>query len=181
MNQFILDDKGDHAFGALRMYSKLMMRIKEYKAHASLNPLASLSAFGNLVTSSLNVDRHRIVNVAGPKDTWGTKSHVTTHEATRGRFDHHGLGLNTALQRMKIDPHAQRPNRFFANREHEKLFQRLYPTLKDEVEALEKGATPQSVIALQTKIANANSIYNGMSPDTKAYFYAFCKDRQVLP
>ena len=166
----------------LRMYSKLMRRIKKYQAHASVNPFkAGLTGLTNLAMSSFNVDKHRIANVAGSKHTWGTAGHVVTDAGTRGRADHHGLGMNTALTRMGVnDPHAGRPNRFFANKEHQKLFAQQYPQLIREVLDLEKSGEEKNVMALRAAIAGAQGQYGSMNPETKEYFNAYCKQRHVL-
>lgn len=175
---FVLDDAA-----TLRLYSKLMMRIKKYQAHASVNPFKSgLTGMVNLAMSSFNVDKYRIVNVAGSKHTWGTVGHMVQEAGTRGRTDHHGLGLNTALTRMGVsDPHAGRPNRFFANKEHQKLFAQQHPIFIREVLNLEKSGEEKNVMALRTAIAEAPGQYNGMNPATQSYFYAYCKQRHVLP
>ncbi len=177
--RFILDDPG-----TLRMYSKLMMRIKKYKADASVNPFKSgLTGLTNLAMSSFNVDKHRIANVAGPKADWGTSPQAVTDRGadTRTRTDHHGMNLSTALGRMGDDPaHAQRPNRFFANKEHEKLFGQQYPAFFGGVRSLERSGEPQSVNALRRAISESAQEYNAMNPATQSYFYAFCKKRGVL-
>lgn len=175
----ILDDTS-----ALRKYSELMLRIKRYNAHATVNPLKSLKhSVGNLLTTSFNIDKHRIVNVAGSKQTWGTASHESPSPHTAGRKDHHGLGMNEALTLMGLgDPHAQRANRFFANKEHQKLFAKQHPHYIREVLNLERSSDPQSVQALQRAIANTTDHYNfQMTAATKTYFYAYCQKRGVLP
>ncbi len=178
VSRFILDDAA-----TLRKYSKLMMRIKRYQAHASVNPFKSgLTGIVNLAMSSFNVDKHRIANVAGSKHTWGTAGHEVTGAGTRGRTDHHGMGMNAALTRMGVDdPHAGRPNRFFANKEHQKLFAQQYPIFIREVLNLEKSGDERNVTALREAIAGAPGQYNAMIPATQAYFYAYCKQRHVLP
>src|SRR6185369_8838207 len=156
--KYILDDNS-----TMDKYSEMMMKLKNYKAHASHNPFGKSPEHGfkavaldrvnravNLGMSFANVERHRIVNVAGTerpslgarigetahkaiagklgtggnetKETWGTDRHQVTDANTRGRADHHGLNMGKALQRMGVDPHAERPHRFFANKEHEALF-----------------------------------------------------------
>ena len=108
---------------ALRKYSELMTRISEYKARASINPFKS-GGLGNLFATSLHVEKHRIVNVAGPKTAFGGANNaLVPSPEDRVRKDHHGLGMNTALQQMgQAEPQSQRPIRSFANKEHEKLF-----------------------------------------------------------
>ena len=178
VRNWILDD-----VSALRRYSELMLRIKRYKAHATVNPLKSFkNAMGNLVTTSLNIDKHRIVNVAGSKETWGTAGHVSPTPHTAGRGDHHGLGMNAALTLMGLsDPHSQRTNRFFANKEHEKLFAKQHHHYVREVLNLERSSDPQNVAALQRAIANTTDHYNHhMNAATKTYFYAYCQKRGVL-
>jgi hypothetical protein len=176
--RFVLDD-----VAKLRLYSKLMMRIKRYKAHASVNPFKTgISGLGNLLMSSANVDRHRIVNVAGSKQTWGTAGHQATGADTRGRADHHGMGMNAALDKMGVkDPHAGRTNRFFANKEHQKLFKQQHPAFINQLENLEKSGADKDIVALQEAIAGAQNPYVMMNPATKAYFDAYCKERRVLP
>jgi hypothetical protein len=109
VNIFILDNNSDSPFGSLRMYSKLMMRIKKYKDYASVNPFKTGAAgLTNFAMSGFNVDKHRIANVAGTKNAWGTNKWAATDKGAdnRERADHHGLGMNAALGRMlKADPH----------------------------------------------------------------------------
>jgi hypothetical protein len=178
-NRYILDDDG-----AVRMYSKLMSRIKQYKADASVNPFKSgVTGLVNLGMSSLNVDKHRIANVAGSKSTWGTSSTAVTDRGseTRGRGDHRGLNLSAAIGRMAGDTaHAQRTNRFFANKEHEKLFGQRYPRFVGPIQGLERSGNPQSVAALRSAIAESAQEYNAMPSATQAYFYGFCRKRKVL-
>ncbi len=176
-DRFIFDDAG-----ALRKYSKLMMRINKYKAHASVNPFKSgLTGLVNLGMSSLNVDKHRIANVAGSKDVWGTPNHRGSNPDTRGRGDHHGLGLSTALQRMGVaNPHAQRPDRFFANKEHEKVFEKKYLTLKPAIRNLEESGNQQNVRALREAVIAGASLIGTMDTATQSYFYAFCQQMNVL-
>jgi hypothetical protein len=157
-NQYILDTNGDHELSALAMYSRLMMRIKNYEAHAQ----------------SFNADKHRIANVAGPKDTWGEPGHTMKDPDTRGRDDHHGLRMDEAQARMGVEPHALQPHRFFANQEHEDLFRTLYPAFHTAVSKLEKIGDPSNVKELRQEIANAKTTYQRMSRDTKAYFDDFC-------
>jgi hypothetical protein len=157
-NQYILDKNGDHALGALAMYSRLMTRIKNYEGDAQ----------------SFNADKHRVANVAGPKGTWGEPGNQMTDPDTRGRADHHGLRMDEAQARMGVEPHALQPNRFFANQEHEELFQALYPAFYTAVSKLEKIGHPDSVKELREAIANAKTTHQRMSRDTKAYFDDFC-------
>jgi hypothetical protein len=175
--RFIFDDAG-----ALRMYSKLMVRIKKYKAHASVNPLKSgVTGLINLAMSSFNVDKHRIANVAGAKDIWGTGDQGGPSPDDRGRTDHHGLGMSTALQRMGVaDPHSQRPDRFFANKEHEKLFEKQYPALKSAVRSLEGSGSQQNVKALREAVIGSAGSVSMMDAATQNYFYSFCQQRNVL-
>jgi len=174
----ILDD-----ISTLRKYSELMLRIKRYNAHATVNPLKSFkNAMGNLATTSFNIDKHRIVNVAGPKETWGTAGHEVPLPHSAGRSDHHGLGMNAALTLMGLsNPHSQRANRFFANKEHEKLFANQHHHYVREVLNLERSSDPQSVAALQRAIASTTDHYNNhMTGATKTYFYGYCQKRGVL-
>jgi len=174
-DQFIFDDAG-----ATRMYSKLMMRIGKYKAHASVNPFKSKSGVGNLFMSSLNVEKHRIVNVAGAKDLWGTPLSRVPSPDNRGRADHHGLGLSTVLERSGVaDAHAQRPGRFFANKEHEKLFEKKYPILKAAIRNLEGSGNQQNAAALQHAVNDSAILVSAMDPATRSYFDAFCQQRNV--
>jgi len=179
------DEAGHFIFdnaGALRMYSKLMTRIKKYKAHASVNPFKSgLTGLINLGMSSFNVDKHRIVNVAGAKDVWGTGDQGVASPEDRGRADHHGLGLSSALQTMGVaDPHAQRPDRFFANKEHEKLFEKQYPGLKQAIRDLEGSGNQRNVKGLQDAVIGSASLIAMMDLATQSYFYSFCQQRKVL-
>lgn len=178
VDRFILEDAS-----ALAQYSSLMMRINEYKAHASVNPFKSrLTGLVNLGMSSFNVDKLRIVNVAGAKDSWGLPlMNQAAPIDERGRTDHHGLGLSQALERMGVaDPHAQRPVRFFANKEHEKVFEKRYPTLKPAIRNLEGSGSQQNVKALRDAvIANATS-FTMMDWATQAYFSLYCDQMKVL-
>jgi hypothetical protein len=172
-DRFILDDAA-----MLGMYSKLMMRINEYKAHASVKPWKSPL---NFVMTSGNVEKHRIVNVAGAKDVWGTRQPwEVAGSVDRGRDDHHGLGLSTALQRMGVDnPHAQRSARFFANKEHERLFGKKYPTLMSAIRNLELSPTDQNVEVLKRAVNTSANLIRAMDRATKDYFYTFCWQRNV--
>ena len=133
------------------------------------------------------MEKHRIVNVAGPKEFWGSPlrnlpdRNPADPTGVRGRADHHGLKLSEALKDMGVaDPSAQRPERFFANKEHEKVFEKMYPSLKPAIANLERSGNRQNVKALRdAAIASANSIAT-MDPATQSYFYAFCQQRNVL-
>jgi hypothetical protein len=165
-DRFILDDAG-----AVRQYSSLMMRLSEYKCNASVNPFkGGIDGLKNLAMSTLNVDRHRVVNVARG-----------TPVDDRGRADHHGLGMSQALGSMGVfEPHAQRPIRFFANKEHEKLFEKRYPTLKPAIRNLEGSGSQQNVKALRDAvIANANA-FTMMDWMTQTYFSVYCERAKVL-
>jgi hypothetical protein len=167
----------------LSKYSQLMMRIKSYKKHATVNPFKSLkNGVVNLAMSSFNVDKHRIVNVAGSKQTWGTDGHVLPDADTRGRRDHHGLGMNTALQQMgRDDPHGERTNRFFANQEHENLFRQYHGRFFQQIQALEMSGNRRNVEALQRAILDSQQELMAMELYARSYFYAYCKKRGVLP
>jgi hypothetical protein len=165
-DRLILDDAG-----ALRQYSSLMMRLSEYKCNASVNPFkGGIDGLKNLAMSTLNVDKHRVVNVARG-----------TPVDDRGRADHHGLGMSQALGSMGVfEPHAQRPVRFFANKEHEKLFEKRYPTIKHAIRNLEGSGSQQNVKALRDAvIANANA-FTMMDWMTQTYFSVYCERAKVL-
>ena len=179
-NNFILNEAASS-----RMYSKLMMRLKKYKAAASVNPFkGGLSGVVNLGMTSLNVDKHRIVNVAGDKSTWGTDNTSATDQGanTRNRTDHHGLNMGTALKRMGVagGSHAQRPNRFFANQHHEKLFEKLYGPIFNGVKNLERSGDKAYVASLRQAISSGGSGYANMSTAEMRYFDAFCAARGVI-
>jgi hypothetical protein len=177
VDNFIMNDAA-----AARMYSKMMLRIKKYKAHASVNPLKG--GLGNLLASSLNVDKHRIANVAGDKKTWGYDSASATDQGaqTRSRNDHHGLSMASATERMGVSDgvHAQRTNRFFANQHHEKAFEKLYASIFNEVKNLERSGAKEHVASLRKIISSGASGYANMSAAEMRYFDAFCSARGVI-
>jgi hypothetical protein len=87
--------------------------------------------------------------------------------------------MSTALQRMGVDPHAQRANRFFANKEHERLFGIKYFILKRAIRDLEAAATPKHVQALQEAVNGSDLEIEGMDPKTKEYLAIFCQKQGV--
>lgn len=157
----------------LNLYAAMMLRIKDYKRFASVNPFKARSTADlnnilmNLATTSLNVDKHRIANVAGDKATWGgaqpkgivhaVKSKINEFRApaeTEGRGAHHGLNLSDAIGRMTgSEAHAKRPNRFFANHHHEKLFERAHPGMFTVLKRVERRAINKDLQALDGAIA----------------------------
>ena len=176
VDNFIMSDAA-----SARMYSKMMMRLKKYKAGASVNPFSGFGALVNLGMSSLNVDKHRIVNIAGDKATWGydRTASTTGSASTRNRKDHHGLGMASAVERMGISDgaHAQRTNRYFANQHHEKVFEKLYGSLFKEVKNLERSGEKNFVTDIQKAIGRGGS--DRMSEAERNYFAGFCSARGV--
>lgn len=97
-----------------------------------------------------------------------------------GRKDHHGLNLSTALGRInqggEDDPaHATRPHRFFANLDHQELFQKHYGNLYGTVRALERSGQDKS--KLKSELSAGNSDYGDMSQAEKDYFINFLRKR----
>jgi hypothetical protein len=184
---YILADKD-----ALVLYARMMLRIKEYKRFASVNPFKARSgaeALGmitNLATSSFNVDKHRIANVADDKTTWGgakpkglfnvvkgqVKDGIAKHSTTpEGRDANHGLNLGTAIERMTGDKaHSLRANRFFANQQHEKLFGAVYPAIFAAVQKAERGGDSSGLIAFASLVG---AFKESCSPTEKAYMEGF--------
>lgn len=191
----ILEDKE-----VLRLYARMMMRIKEYKRFASVNPFKAssgkeaLGMVGNLATSSLNVDKHRIANVAADKSTWGgakpkglvnvvkaqIREGLAKHtQPDAGRSANHGLNLGEAVERMTGDKaHALRSNRFFANQQHEKLFGKTYPQISQEVKNLEEAGDFANVKAMEVALQHFS--LHSLSGAAKDYFLAFCRARFVI-
>jgi hypothetical protein len=117
--KYILDKNGDSPSGTLAMYSKIMLRIEDYKGHAQ--------SYG---------EKDRKANVLGPKATWATSGHQLPDPLTSGRDDHHGLNVDEAFKRMHSGdpnyvPYAQRTYRFFANQEHQVLLEHRRLELRD--------------------------------------------------
>lgn len=157
----------------LNLYSAMMMRIKDYKKFASVNPFKvrtkadAKNIAMNLLTTTLSVEKHRIANVAGDRATWGgavpkgvvaaVKAKVNEWRApaeTEGRGAHEGLNLSEAIKRMTgNEAHAKRPNRFFANHHHEKLFERAYPGISAVLKRVERSAKPKDLRALDSAVA----------------------------
>ena len=186
----VLDDKQ-----SLDQYARMMSRIKQYKKGASVNPLKGGTL--NLAMSSLNVDKHRIVNVAGPdKKAWGggvppektllksavagIKGALTPNNAMN---KHHGLNMSDALRRMRPagpaeTPHATRANRFFANQQHEKLFVNAYPLISNEVKGLERSGDIANVQAMEAALQHFS--LGSFSAAERDYFQAFCRARFVI-
>ena len=176
---------------ALDRYASMMMRIKAYKKYASVNPLkirTKADAKGiamNLLTTSFNVDKHRIANVAGNKDTWGggqpkgllgnIKAKIIAavgEPETEGRDAHSGLNLSDAIQRMSGDEaHAKRPNRFFANQHHEKLFESAHPGIFAVLKRVERRAQTKDLRGLDSAIT---ALSDGVE---KRYLQAYYADR----
>lgn len=180
----------------LDRYSAMMLRIKEYKKHASLNLFKARSwdefksAAGNLGTSSLNVDKHRIANVAGDKLTWGgeepkglidsvkvrVKQAIGEHLPTpKGRSAHHGLNMSEAIRRMSGDKaHAKRTNRYFANQQHEKIFRAAYTGTFTALNNVERSADKELLLALAAQLPDYLA---KCSQTERAYTEAYCQAR----
>ena len=180
----------------LDRYSAMMLRIKEYKKHASLNLFKARSwdefksAAGNLATSSLQVEKHRIANVAGDKLTWGdeqpkgvkdtlkvrVKQAIGEHLPTpKGRSAHHGLNMSEAIRRMSGDKaHAKRTNRYFANQHHEKIFRAAYPGTFTALNNVERSADKELLLALAAQLPDYLA---KCSQTERGYTEAYCQAR----
>ncbi len=176
---FILEGKA-----RLKTYAELMSRIKKYKARATVNPFRGLDGIVNFAMSGFQVEKHRTANVVGPKDAWGKQKLSTTvtdeGAATRSREDHHGLNMSTAIGRINPNEegdiaHAARPHRFFANFDHQALFQKHYGTLFGTVQALERSG--QDKAKLKSEFAAGNGDYNNMTQPEKDYLVRFLVKR----
>ena len=190
-NQMLLQDYLLTEPKMLKRYSRMMLRIKAYKKAASVNPFkartkAEAKAIGtNLATSSFNVDKHRIANVAGDKATWGGEKPEGIVAAVKtklkelrgpaemeGRNAHHGLNLSDAIHRMTgSEAHAKRPNRFFANLHHENLFETAHPGLFTVLKRVERAAKPKDLGSLASSVAAVGDA------STKEYLEAYCDAR----
>jgi hypothetical protein len=160
----------------LELYSSMMMRIRKYKWRASMWNLAE----ANLFTGGIQVDKHRIANVYGPKDEWAWQGDQNARRRTKK--DHHGLNLGEAIGRMTGDAaHASRAHRFFANREHEELFAQTYPGAFEAARALErKGVTKDDKATLRKVLStHCNASRDAMSGSVREHFEGFCAERGV--
>jgi hypothetical protein len=140
----------------LERYAKMMRKIKKYTRHSTLwNP-------ANFFLGGAQVDRQRTAVVHGAKDTWGDGNAPVLGATDAGadqrrRGDHRGLKLNEVLQRGNTLPayqavHSMRPNRFFANLEHQAMFTTAYPTIIANVLRLERGVDKDRLKAIATEL-----------------------------
>ena len=142
---------------------------------------------GNILTGGIQVDRHRIANVYGPKGTWGGPSAQIHAEGDkyaglRTKADHHGLNMSEAIRRMSGDTaHVSRAHRFFANGEHEKLFAQAYPGAFEVVRSLErKGVSSDDKASLRLILStHCKSSHDAMRGAVKEHFEGFCAERGV--
>jgi hypothetical protein len=188
----------------LRLYALMMMRIKQYKRFASVSPFGAHSrkeAGGmmmNLVASSFQVEKHRIVNVADDKLTWGgakpkglvnvakvrLREGLAKHTKAEGRAAHHGLNMSAAVERMVVGrtgdtefkAHSLRPNRFFANQQHEKLFGKAYPSIFASLQRVERGSPRSELDVLGGLLAGYVA---RCSPAEMHYMEAYFAARQA--
>lgn len=170
----------------LEKYSALMSRIKKYKSHATVNPLRGGAL--NFAMSGFQVERHRVANVYGSKEQWGNGNPSVLAGADqgaglRGREGHHGLNMSEAIGRMNQGDgddkaHATRPHRYFANLDHQELFQKHRPGLYQIVRDLEKSGVGSGRKAqLGQDLAAGAGDMNNMSQTERDYFQRFLRKR----
>jgi hypothetical protein len=154
-------------------YAQLMIRIRKYKSHASINPLkGGLGAVGNFVTGGLRFERHRVANVQAN----------TTRQEQQGTFAGGGEKLNKVFKVMSGDKaNSERSHRFFCNLDHQELFRVSYATIYELVRTLERSnVADRKKDEIKGKLlGEANADYKRMRGAEKTYFDRFLEKRGI--